>query len=87
MTKCSQSLTTIVAAFAVVAAVTAQSGVTREARPRYSLGIAAGASVFDLNGTGTATIVAVRFDAELHSLLVAEVSASVFQPDEQLLVS
>ena len=52
-------------------------------RPRYAVGVVAGASQFDLSGTGTAGLLGARVEAELRRWLVAEGAVGFFRPGEQ----
>lgn len=53
-------------------------------RPRYAAGVVAGASQFDLSGTGTTALVGARVEAELRRWLVAEGALGLSRPAEQL---
>lgn len=52
-------------------------------RHRYAAGLVAGASQFDLSGTGTAGIIGARLEAEAQRWLVAEAALGFFRPEEQ----
>lgn len=52
-------------------------------RPRYAGGVVAGASQFDLSGTGTTGIIGGRIEADVRSWLVAEGAVGFFRPAEQ----
>lgn len=56
---------------------------TSEIRPRYAGGVVAGASQFDLSGTGTTAFLSARLEAELRRWLVAEAALNTFRPVEQ----
>ncbi len=50
---------------------------------RFAVGLVAGASQFDLSGTGTTAIVGARFETRLRRWLLAEAALSTFRPEEQ----
>jgi len=52
-------------------------------RPRYAAALVAGASQFDLSGTGTTPVVGARVEAEVTSWLIAEGALGVIRPTEQ----
>lgn len=52
--------------------------------PRNSISIVAGASQFDLSGTGTAPILGVRYDRVVARWLVTQGSLAMMRPKEQL---
>ena len=54
-----------------------------DVRLRYAGSVLAGASQFDLSGTGTTALVSARLEAEVRRWLVAEAALNIFRPDEQ----
>lgn len=52
-------------------------------RPRTGLGIAAGFSQFDVRGTGTSALIALRGEAEARAWLVLDGGVTLFRPQTQ----
>ncbi|MBX9853961.1 MAG: hypothetical protein K2Y26_00425 [Gemmatimonadaceae bacterium] len=63
--------------------VAAQSPTSPTEDRRFAVGLVAGASQFDLSGTGTTAIVGARFETRLRRWLLAEAALSTFRPEEQ----
>ncbi len=66
----------------VTNALTAQGPEARPTRLAHSVSLVAGASQWDLSGTGTSLITGVRVDTELRRWLVGEAALGLFRPDE-----
>jgi opacity protein-like surface antigen len=55
-----------------------------EVETRYALGVSAGVSQFDLSGTGTAGLIALRLELEAKKWFVIEASTSLFRADSDV---
>lgn len=62
--------------------VRAQSSIATT-RPRYAAAVVAGASQFDLSGTGTTGFIGARLEADARSWLVTEAALGYLHPKEQ----
>ncbi len=86
MTRTVTSAVLAAALFLTAASASAQAPIERSTlmRSRYAAGIVAGASQFDLSGTGTTALVGARIEAEVRRWLVAEGALGFFRPNEQI---
>lgn len=74
-----------VAALMSIAAARAQAQQAggMPASARYAIGVVAGATQFDLSGTGTTAVIGVRAEDELKRWLVGEAALGFFRPTQQ----
>ena len=80
MTHTARSL---LSAALLAAAVAAPARGQTAVAPRPAVSVAAGVSQFDLSGTGSARVVAVRAERPLARALLAEVGVAVARPRQQ----
>ena len=75
---------TITIGLVFLVAIPASSARAQQAQPlRYAAGLVAGATQFDLSGTGTTAIVGARIEDVLNRWFVAEGAFGFFSPTEQ----
>lgn len=73
----------LTAAAALTTITSAQAATEQVPSLRYAIGLVGGISQFDLSGTGTTGVVAVRADFNARSWFVVEGGLSLFRPQEQ----
>lgn len=73
----------LVLSVAAAAALFSGTAVAQAVAPSRAFSISAGASQFDLSGTGTAPMGAIRADLPLASFLLVEAGVGVARPEQQ----